>query len=737
MKKIYIIMAAAAVAACTKTEIQPEYAQNAGQPEKLSLSFTASVPGVEDTRTSLGEEDGYKTVNWDADDKVRILYGDTYTDADVLENGYINAEVGASEVYGSVYPLLESSLTADGLQMTIPAQQDGSFESANVMAALTNASDRNFAFRNAAGLLSFDVEREDLTKVVIRANDGCPIAGTQKLIFDAAGEITATDVSGAEEKEITVILSGKGTYYVAFLKDVNLATGFGMRFYKGDEPLSGVLSTAPVVLSADVINFAGVPESRINGGDYFIKAGGTGDGSSWDKAAGADLLRSLLNTNISEEVKGDGVTTAWRLHGKTIHVAAGTYDLNTTGLPVTLTLPSQEPLDVTILGGYPSTASLVSLDGRDPSDYKTILTTTTGSILRLDGAVLEMTIDGFIFENGVAEGEESGGGLYCDVVGNVELNDCSFIGCKSGSGGGAVNVSGGSVCLTNCLFKENVADASESTVYNAKCAGGAIRAIGESAKVYIHNSRFDSNKGHVSGDIHIENGASVYLNRCMLYGAQAFAAGLGSSLKYPGCSITADIGVGNNTTKTTLCMLNSTIYDARSTTYTTGSPHVSLMSANALIASTTIDGYSMANIRATHRDVAVDNIHIYNNLFIQTKSESYSINLDNLHTQNDYCNVMGTARNGWKVDPDNKLTFADFIFEDWDMEKGYREWTLNEGKSIGKYAEKLVLAGKVNSSFPDFNKWLYEIESDPYGIDYRGETRNALKMAPGSWDPQL
>jgi len=98
---------------------------------------------------------------------------------------------------------------------------------------------------------------------------------------------------------------------------------------------------------------------------------------------------------------------------------------------------------------------------------------------------------------------------------------------------------------------------------------------------------------------------------------------------------------------------------------------------------------------------------------------------------------MGTARNGWTVDPDNKLTSADFLFEDWDMKKGYREWTLNEGKSIGKYAEKSVLADKVSSSFPDFNKWLYKIESDPYGIDYRGETRNALKMAPGSWDPQL
>jgi hypothetical protein len=253
--------------------------------------------------------------------------------------------------------------------------------------------------------------------------------------------------------------------------------------------------------------------------------------------------------------------------------------------------------------------------------------------------------------------------------------------------------------------------------------------------VYVHNSRFNDNSAHISGDVHVQNGASVYMNRCVLSGAEAIAASLGGGAKYPGCSITADEGDGNSTANTTLCIFNSTINDAVSSAYATGSPQVSLISTNALIANTTIHGYSMGNIRADKRNAAV-NIHIYNSLLLQTKTDAVGVNLSKVGSMNDYCSVMNDAKNGWTVDPLNQITVGDVDIT-WDKTAGTLQWSLKNGKTIGNYAKKDILAGKVKAAFPDFDAWLKIVDEDPYAIDYAGNQRNPDKMNPGSWDPKL
>ena len=234
----------------------------------------------------------------------------------------------------------------------------------------------------------------------------------------------------------------------------------------------------------------------------------------------------------------------------------------------------------------------------------------------------------------------------------------------------------------------------------------------------------------------VEGGASAYLNRCSLCGAEAVAKSLGSTFKYPACSITADEGSEITTDKTTLCIYNSTIYDAKSTAYTTGSPQVSVVSANALIANTTIYGFSMGNIRADKRTSAVDNIHIYNSLLFQTKNDGTGVNLSKQCSQKDYCSVMSSAKNGWTINDNNQLTVDDVDLL-WKSDAGCLEWTLKSGKTIGDYAQKAVLESKVEASFPEFNAWLKEMDEDPYGTDQSGNQRNPEKMNPGSWDPKL
>jgi hypothetical protein len=462
--------------------------------------------------------------------------------------------------------------------------------------------------------------------------------------------------------------------------------------------------------------------------DIYIMTGASGKGESWDDAGGEDLLYSLLNAS------GDaGDMLAERLYGKTIHIAAGVYNLNKSGnSPVSLSSSAAEGFDLEVFGGYSDSGT----GNRNPSVNKTVFTVSDGRILNIDGKAGNITFDGISFENGNAGEGNYGGALDCSMAGTLTFNDCSFRQCLSGFGGGAVNIRKGTVNFSGCDFESNGVDAQEGVTFNPECAGGAIRVDGQSSKVYVHNSRFNDNSAHISGDVHVQNGASVYMNRCLLSGAEAIAASLGGGAKYPGCSITADEGDGNSTANTTLCVFNSTINDAVSTAYTTGSPQISLISTNALIANTTIYGFSMGIIRADKRSTAVDNVHIYNSLLLQTKADAVGVNLSKVCSMNDYCSVMNDAKNGWTVDPLNQITVNDVDIT-WNKAAGALQWSLKDGKTIGNYAEKDVLAGKVKAVFPDFDRWLKTVDEDPYAIDYAGNQRNPEKMNPGSWDPKL
>ena len=462
--------------------------------------------------------------------------------------------------------------------------------------------------------------------------------------------------------------------------------------------------------------------------DIYIMTGASGKGESWDDAGGEDLLYSLLNAS------GDaGDMLAERLYGKTIHVAAGMYNLNKSGnSPVSLSSSAAEGFDLEVLGGYPDSGT----GNRNPSINKTVFTVSDGRILSIDGKAGNITFDGISFEKGNAGEGNYGGALDCSLAGTLTFNDCSFRQCLSDFGGGAVNIRKGTVNFSGCDFESNGVDAQQGVTFNPECAGGAIRVDGQSSKVYVHNSRFNDNSAHISGDVHVQNGASVYMNRCMLSGAEAIAASLGGGAKYPGCSITADEGVDNSTDRTTFCIFNSTIYDAESTAYTTGSPQISLISANALVANTTIYGFSMGIIRADKRSTAVDNVHIYNSLLLQTKADAVGVNLSKACSMNDYCSVMNDAKNGWTVDPLNQITVNDVDIT-WNKAAGALQWSLKDGKTIGNYAEKDVLAGKVKAAFPDFDAWLKTVDEDPYAIDYAGNQRNPEKLNPGSWDPKL
>ena len=700
MNKLMFSLVAASLllAGCAKEVQVEERSEERPSVETTQVRFSTVLPGME-VKTALGDESGHKSVSWAEGDMVRVFYADTYTDVEVtVSDGSVDAGVMASDYYAAVYPALPGTMNGHQLAMTIPAQQDGNFASANVMAAFTSASDPTFQFRNAAGVLSFEVTRDDLTKVVIRSNDASALAGTQTLTFTDGGVISEVSYSDGSP-EITVPLSGKGTYYVAVMMNVQLKAGLGMRFFKGEEALSGVLSSTAVIMSPSILLNVGTPDSHINSGDFYIKSGSSGSGTSWDDAGGESLLQSLLGGNATM----DGVTTSWRLSGKTIHIGEGTYAVNGT------------------IKGMEGFAFGVEGTGSP------VLTSTSGRILSLEG-IMDAQITGISFKDAVSA--QAGGALYCDVTGELSFASCDFTGNKSALGGGAMAIVNGDVSFSSCTFRKNVAGNGVDT-WELSRSGGALSV--EGASITVQQCVFDSNRAHSSADIHISNGATVYVNRSAFFGGSIIQDK--NYTYYYAKSITVEEG----SAKLPSCLgVNNSTFTGHTSVYPNagGCPTVSVLSSTAAIVNTTIinPGINLILCRKKVENDAA--LYAFNNLLLNEDATVASINLNAPYVKNAYFNVVCVTKNNWKLDEsDIWFSINDFTLNEWDSAKGYYTWTLNEGLYWPTaLAEKATLAQKTADAMPEFNAWLGSVETNPYDIDQSGAARTESRMTPGAWE---
>lgn len=203
----------------------------------------------------------------------------------------------------------------------------------------------------------------------------------------------------------------------------------------------------------------------------YVRQGGTGDGSSWDKATGS--IQTAIN-NATKEV--------W--------VAAGTYNER-------ITLKN----DVDVLGGFAKTGNPDNkLDGtnRDISnsnpDFMTIIDGQNGGrVVTQSGDFTNLTtVEGFIIQNGRTSGEGTGiNGAGAYIKANGKLKNCKIQknqiedrttdsyfswGSKPGAenrGGGGVYVDGG--IIESCIITENSLKKTDHTIieaYEYTCGAG-------------------------------------------------------------------------------------------------------------------------------------------------------------------------------------------------------------------------------------------------------------------------
>ena len=102
----------------------------------------------------------------------------------------------------------------------------------------------------------------------------------------------------------------------------------------------------------------------------------------------------------------------------------------------------------------------------------------------------KIKVDGLVFKNGRQIEYYGGGGIFFDGE-SLEVNNCTFVDCESGSGGSAINSHGKYVKVTNSYFKGNYA-------IGGGARGGAIIQCGKAdievgGELIVENCTFDGN----------------------------------------------------------------------------------------------------------------------------------------------------------------------------------------------------------------------------------------------------
>ena len=783
---LFAAMVMTAAASCNKEEFEGSQDVPGDVESAVVFKATSEAPV---TKTVI---DGDGNVTWKAGDQVAFYWqvggqfheGETdypYTsnilteDTDEAEfkidnasetfiNAFINNQKpaeGGRNLY-AVYPASSVSTyytDADhkALDITIPVEQEGTFESASIaLAKWATATPTELKFRNLCALLKVTVTDETVRAIVVKSDSD--IAGKMQLTFkdDAAGDYPVVGKVLEGAKSIKVKVDAAGSYYVA------VRPGDIENLYIELQNEAGVAvggQTAGRTLTAERANVyslsVAAPTDKL-----FVKtaAAGDGSGSSWDNAMTLDALATVMTATDAESKK--------------VYMAAGTY-LRQSAIQVKTT-------GFEIYGGFPATASGYDLTGRDVKANATIIDGGWGDEDTANDVYARIFLlqkgtwvfDGVTFQNIMANNKANGSALQVISTDGVTIRNCSFINCQNANtsyNGGALRIDAGNIVnmesctfeqnqaqnggaiyvagnlnAVGCDFVKNIATVSGGAIYedgNAfvkmdKCefsqnnangsenvnGGGAVYMEKDSnAKLYLNRSSFVKNTDKYNAH-HIYTRSEnnwVGLNNCVIRGPYGVKTTAGSLLQLKGLSV----------------IVNTTMY-GRTTEWGTIS-----------LGSKTNDGCRVINdiiINSSSNRLSfyttAYSVSVYNTIYTDSKIK------DNGEGTYDFIDCLSGADalinfpyedNLWKA---NNEMGTSFRFEDGRSFNAYAwEGTTEVGEV--KYSTladiKTLISGTANIG-TDFLGWLESDELKVNGVealavDIRGVARDTEEMWPGSY----
>lgn len=754
MKKIFRFFAAFAaltMAFSCVEEANPEVGTENGGTSYDGPMITLTF-GLDELETKTAW-DGEKHT-WSDGDQIKIIWMDDEgqvgdVTAKVTE-GCVSAEVGIADHYYAVYPettayVLETpeDATEPQFSVTIPKYQDGSFAQANIMAAKTSASETVLAFKNLTHILKFNLsegcEYNFFRFYSNSSGDGIRPGASPSLVTFGEDVTVGVPVTNGMQSGYVIAkgLSGVGPHYIGVRAGTDYEGGFGFLASKENSEgtlKSGTISTATLNTVRGGISNLGTLDSYLFD-DFYITKTGEGSGKSWSDPAGIDMLKNLLQLKKQDGTAyggGNNTTKYYRFNDVTIHIAAGEYALasdNTAYSTGDLT-----KANITVVGGYPASPSEDSVPEVGTDGSQTVFTVdgtggTSSRIMVIGKQTGNLTFKNISFKKAGATAAGALLRVNSKAAGTLTYDNCYF----SAQGGNGTNYGFIRIEAETANSSDlNVNFNSCSFVGNDAIEGASMKSgvfyIACKCKVNFDECTFKNNKADQVADIKTASGAQVFINRTLFQGGYAAV----NSSNWYGSSITT-------TSADTLC-INNCIFDSytnvgEGTSSSRNLPVIFSQGHHYLI-NTSVYGSSSQNVRVTLSNEKCTN---FNNVIVNTKSEGFSIVQSNSKgISSNYNLLTGLSTGGGNYteyqDFDTGITAEDIRFV-WSVNNF--TWELLNGKSLKANMTKAALMTKTESNYPAFDKWLKTVETDPYGIDYNGNKRNAEKLNPGAWDPGL
>lgn len=530
-KKSMLLAAVAMVVASVSCSKEPVVESPSVNESLKTLTFGISV---EDTKTTLEIDGNVGRVVWEEGDEVAVYWKNDGTVKSAVGTVDVEAKTISVEVsdpdagtgYYAVYPAsATATLQSDNTINVQYGDEDGfcgpgSWKNANYMLAYCEAEGLAFHFKHISNALKFTISSLSCNRVQFGPNDGSQIGGI------ATFNSEAEKVQGTDDKvrlTVTVEVSGPGDYYVPVSTDGTWENGFSAVFLN-DNAIKGLVSAKKCLVweKGKVLNLGAIDTHLMTPRDYFITPEGKGakDGSSWDDAGDADLLRNLLGT----------YTGNWRINGQKVYLSAGTYDTynGTPGADGILTMKCKgSAVKSEIKGGYPSDAAGKTLE-QDVANNVTLLTTTNPTlnasrVLYLNQFDGNLVFDGISFNT--PEGTNYRAGILvndtCSETGTLKFTNCTWDGCKNKQYAAAGQFASMTVSFENCTFKNNVSAYKHNQ--GSKNHHGGTVYITNKCVASFKNCTFEANTTYAPGSAVLVAGGSATFHLCTFQGNRTLA----------------------------------------------------------------------------------------------------------------------------------------------------------------------------------------------------------------------
>ena len=539
MKKIFRLIAALAATTVAFSCMEEANPETPATDDATGTHYDGPMTTLEFTIDELETKTAWDGENhtWSEGDQIKIIWGtedDAFTVAEVVD-GTVTATVGDVSIYYAVYPATAEHMfsTPEGaseakFSVRIPRNQDGSFETANLMSAETTKEERSFNFKNLTHIIKFNLNAgHGFDEIEFCANSEDIITGRHFVAITTAEVVIEYNKDGnTNSKYITVngLESQSGDFYVGLVPDADMSTGIMLRAKKkGEEYKYSAISRTALTTTRSAITKIGNIGNYLRENIWYITVDGTGDGSE-DNPGGISKLIELL----SKIAFDDGTQTKsvnWRLCNAVINVASGTYNIPEANNSATF-----EPKGLT-------KDSNLTIKGEEGTIFTTIEAENV-RIFRFNGiAAGKVTFDGITFQ-GTGETSVSSVGVATyfsgETTGEITYSNCKFTkfnNSNSNSNGAVIlanSTENMSLTFSGCEFSENKSTSSgvvalaqaKTTTSFTKCSfisnsvtnyGGAIYQ--NTGQTTIDNCSFLSNSAKYGGAIANSIG-TMTVNNC-------------------------------------------------------------------------------------------------------------------------------------------------------------------------------------------------------------------------------